>query len=77
MLSGHVGYWAMVLANLHAVADGRHRGCVAVRIESRSELACHLWYRFIFVDQGFDVLHKALKTSLGEAAHGLWATCFT
>ena len=76
MLGSHMGDRAVVLADLHAVAHGGHRGGVTMRVEHLGEVTCYLRYRFIIGHQGLHVLHEAFEPCLRKTAHGLRPTGF-
>ncbi len=61
MFRGHVGYGAMVLANLHTVARTIYRGSVTMFIKNLSEFLRHFLYRLVIPHKWFNVCQKFLR----------------
>lgn len=71
MFRSHVGYGAMVLANLHTVARTIYRGSVTMFIKNLSEFLRHFLYRLVIPHKWFNVCQKFLETCFGKATHCL------
>ena len=77
MLGRHMGYRAMVLANLYSISHRRHSGRVTVRIKHSGQLARHLRYGFFFLYQRGHVFHESFEAGFGKAPDRLRPARFT